>query len=513
MNESSPTQPDPSGQTPVQRRTRIALFLAWLVFLVSTAIPAWLSLLAFSLVMVWLVAVYSLLHTGGLSGSDTMFTGGVCVGSAVWAVSLLGVILRRLGTSRATQESRQRVMGPGGRVLRLVYQRDEAVTTKPLLSWIPDLPILAALFFLVVRLGEWDGNRALPDVLSLVLILANLYLLLVYIPLWLGRFGWRLVRGLYTFSGRSSFRAGMFTILFLLPSGLEIARFADDTESVSTQASQNLEQADERIDRVAMAESLPEFWRRAFLETADAFWSERAFDAEIRHFLIPLFDAAQDPYDAQRLSSARSRPHDWLVGLEQVLLPNAWAQESEDAFATCVRSLYPAKVGRAARRVRRDYRLSDDDSDDVALGALLSICTNYESRAYPNLEAAYFLAVGRSAKKMVDPRRKYRREVTSSALGSMFADCSEPSDFIDRCAGPWSSPEEQVASWEEISMVKWCELNRLQRTVIVQKAILEMSDVEIADLHTGMSPARAKDTYQNARKKVRDKLSLACRDF
>ena len=62
-------------------------------------------------------------------------------------------------------------------------------------------------------------------------------------------------------------------------------------------------------------------------------------------------------------------------------------------------------------------------------------------------------------------------------------------------------------------MVRWCELSRLQRTVIVQKAILEMSDVEIADLHTGMSPARAKDTYQNARKKVRDKLSLACRDY
>lgn len=143
---------------------------------------------------------------------------------------------------------------------------------------------------------------------------------------------------------------------------------------------------------------------------------------------------------------------------------------------------------------------------------MLSICENYEARSYRNLEAAYFLAVGRSAKKRVDPNRKYRREVSSSSLGSMFADCGEPTDFIETCPGWGSTPEEDTARWEEISMVKWCQLSRLQRTVILQKAVLGMTDAEIADLHTGMSSAKAKDTYQNTRRKIREKLSGSCRD-
>jgi DNA-directed RNA polymerase specialized sigma24 family protein len=306
----------------------------------------------------------------------------------------------------------------------------------------------------------------------------------------------------------------MFTILFLLPTlgalfGVAAEHPGNRLRAV---AGSDADEVDQHFSQIEKAQSLADFHRRAFIETAQAWWPEQAFDAEIRHFLLPLFDAARNPYDGHGTEVSYHSPLDWgrLFSWSQVQA--AWAQDGQDVFAECVKALYPSNVGKAARSVRRNYRLSDDDSDDVALGALLSICKNYGTRAYPNLLGAYFLTVGRDAKKRVDPNRKYRREVTSSALGSMFTDCGEPADFVESCPSPWASPEEQAAQWEEISLVKWCDLSRLQRTVILQKAILGMSDEEISNLHTGMRPVDAKNTYQNARRKVRDELASACQD-
>lgn len=501
-----------STQTSPDRRTRVALLLAWLVFLLSTAIPSWFSVIASTIVMVWLLAVQTMLHTGSLSGSDTLFAGGVFVGLALAGLSLLGAALRRLGSPRLEMEKRQRIIGPGGRVLNIIYQRGHAVTTKPLLSWLPDLPLLLVALIVIVCLQAWGSSRPLPSALSLALIIANLYLLLIYLPMWLARFGWRFLRGVYRFAGRSSFRAGMFTILFLLPMLAELFGVVIEYPAKRLlQASRSDAGQDEQyFSQIEKAQSLLDFHRRAFIETADAWWPDRAFDAEIRHFLLPLFDAASSPYEAQGTGISLVPSKDWRDLLDWPQARAAWAQDGQDIFADCLHTLYPRNVRKAARIVRRDYRLSDDDSDDIALGALLSICENHGTHNYPNLVAAYFLTVGRNAKKRVDPNRKYRREVISSALGSMFTDCGEPADFVESCPSPWASPEEQAASWEEISLVKRCQLSRLQRTVIVQKALLEMSDEEISSHHAEMRPIDAKNTYQNARRKVREELASAC---
>lgn len=508
-------QPAPaSAQTPPARRTRVALLLAWLVFLLSTAIPSWLSVIASTIVVIWLLAVQAMLHTGSLSGSDTLFAGGVFVGLALAVLSLLGAVLRRLGSPWLEMEKRQRIIGPGGRVLNIIYQRDGAVTTKPLLSWLPDLPLLLVALILIVYLRPWGSSRPLPSALSLALIIANLYLLLIYLPMWLARFGWRFLRGVYRFAGRSSYRAGMFTILFLLPMIAELFGVVVEypAKRLLNVSSSDAGQDEPYFAQIEKAQSLVEFHRRVFAETADAWWPNPAFDAEIRHFLLPMFDAASNSYEAPGTGVSWAPGYDWRSLLDGSQPRVAWAQDGQDIFADCLQTLYPSNVRKAARVVRRDYRLSDDDSDDVALGALLSICENHGTHQYPNLVAAYFLTVGRNAKKRVDPNRKYRREVTSSAFGSMFTDCGEPADFVESCPSPWASPEEQAASWEEISLVKRCQLSRKQRTVIVQKALLGMSDDEISNHHAGMSPSQAKDTYQNARRKVRAELASACPD-
>lgn len=213
-----PAAPTPTAVVPVKS---VALRAAWLVFVIFSALPSVISLTVVSLVGLWLVAALSLLHTGGLAMVERNFELWWTIGLALMLVSVSGAVLRRLRGKPKSVEVRQRVIGPGGRVLRVFFEKKtdaaQSLSAHPILSWIPDGYVLLFLFIVVVRWGEWGGNRLLPDGLSVLLVAANLYLFLLYIPLWLFRVGWRVCQRLLRFAWVTEFRAGMFTILFLIP--------------------------------------------------------------------------------------------------------------------------------------------------------------------------------------------------------------------------------------------------------------------------------------------------------
>jgi hypothetical protein len=378
--------------------------------------------------------------------------------------------------------------------------------THPVLSWIPDAATLLLITFVVVRGLEWGGNRWLPDALSCALVLACIYLFCLYAPLWMGRLWIGLFRALFRFSRRTGFRAGAVTIALLALVGTTVfseARSLPTAPSPSVRASGEIQRA----------QSASQVQRELLFDLAEDLWPEQAFMSGVRRFLSPLFEAARDPYDSQlSLWLPSERAHllamsDGIVGIEG-------AREVKEAFDECVQFLYPGITSRAEKSIVSSYhQLKRVDGYDIALDVLLRICNNHSAESpYPNLEAAYWKAIGREANKRVDPTRRYRREVGESALGSPGVDCDagDPG-FIERCPSPWDSPEERAATLEELAQIRWQELNRLQCTVILQKAVLGWSDDEIAAAHSGMDAARARYTYQNARRKIRDKLAGSCR--
>jgi hypothetical protein len=260
------------------------------------------------------------------------------------------------------------------------------------------------------------------------------------------------------------------------------------------------------------AQSPASIQREILFEIAESYWPERAFLAGLQRFLSPLFEAASDPYDSQEFGSRISSPV--LLAMLDGVIDGEDSADEEGVFRKCVHDLHPTITSRAERLIIRDYhQLKRADGYDISIQALLNVCHSHSTKGrYPKLEGAFWLAVGREAKKRVDPSRKYRREIGESALGAPGVDCdADFSGYLERCPSPYESTEQRLAALEELAQIKWQDLNRLQCTVILQKAVLEWTDEEIADAHKGMTLAKAKNTYQNARKKIREKLAGTCR--
>lgn len=478
------------------------LLLSWFAFLFITVLPLALSGVLACWVGTWLLATRALLDTRGLDLPERRFAALADLGLALVLLCLLGAVARWWASRGVGGTRRQRVLGPGGRVLRVFHQKDPdaAPAQGGLLAWVPDLSsvlLLCGLCLLRLR----GSGRWLPAGVCVVLIIASLHLVALYAP----RLAWKALRlsyRLYRFAAATPFRAGVFTILFALPPVLSVYEVLRLDARALGRVQTSEESAEAGVDpgHDVLAEgALTLLEWHAMLATADRLWAGPAFEAEVRRFLAPLFHAARDPYGLVAPLSAVSV---------------AWADPVDpDAFGDCVRQLFPSETRRAERNVRRSYRLTSAQSLDLVLQALVSICENQASRAspYPNLPGAYWKAVGRAALKQVDPTRKHRREVPSSALGATFVDCAGAEDLIARCPSPYADPEERLAAFEEIATISWCGLDRQRRLIILQKAVLGMSDEEIAAAHDGLQPGKVKDLFQNARRKLIDKLAGACR--
>lgn len=488
---------------------RLLFGLGFVLFACVILIQLWGASACGALVGIWRLAAYALLKSGGLALPDASFQLAVGAGAGLALLSILGAVIRWAIARKQPSVSRQRVLGPGGRVLRILYIPSQESRTHAVASWIPDATVLLVVGVAVVRGLEWGGNRWLPDALSCALILANLYLFSLYLPLWVARFcigGYRL---LYRFASGSGFRAGAVTVALL---ALVSWTLHEESGPVSQRASSANASLPTELNKAASVTTLQ---RELLFYIAEHHWPELAFEAGLQHFLSPLFLAARNPYDAQfgqHLDSQHRRSNllamlGGAVAYEDLDLP-------EKTFRDCVENLHPTITSRAERHVISGYRqLKRADGYDIAIQVLLNVCHNHSTKGrYPKLEGAFWLAIGREANKRVDPNRKYRRELGESALGAPGVDCdSDFTDYLERCPGPYESVEQRLAAQEELAQIKWQDLNRLQCTVILQKAVLGWTDQEIADAHEGMTPSKAKTTYQNARTKIREKLAGTCR--
>lgn len=506
----APKQPSQPPQTATPTAAlgvgeKILLVTSFVLFAIFFVVQAWGTGTAVSWLGIWFLASYALLHSGGLALTDASFRLAMGAGAGLATLCVVGTFARWVTGRLRRGVERQRVIGPGGRVLRVLHVSTKEPVTHPVLSWIPDAATLLLITFVVVRGLEWGGNRWIPDGLSCALVLASLYLFCLYAPLWLARFWIGLFRALFRFARRTGFRAGAVTVALMALVGSVMYRTA--ASAPRTRPPLNIPRELEAAQTAAGVQRELLFW------IADTRWPEDAFVAGVRRFLSPLFEAARDPYDAQ-LGLRLSQEHTTLLAMSDGIIGVEGAGDTKEAFDKCVETLYPGVTSRAEKRIVSSYhQLKRADGYDIALEVLLRICNNHSSRSpYEKLEAAYWLAIGREANKRVDPSRRYRREIGESALGSPGVDCdSGDPGYIERCPSPWDSPEERAAALEELAQIRWQDLTRLQCTVILQKAVLGWSDDEIAAAHSGMNAARAKDTYQNARRKIREKLAGSCR--
>lgn len=514
-DSSTPSSPPSANKLAVTGTVRTVLWLAWLSFALLTALPVVIVLTLASLTVLWLGAVVSLLHTGGLAMVSRSFDEWWHLGLLLTLVCLAGSVMRWAASRRAAPESRERVIGPGGRVLRVVLRRSsEAENQKSIAAWIPDTGVIWLLYLLIVRWGEWGGNRLLPDGLSVVIIATCLYLFGLYLPLWLFRTGWWMCWGMMRIARGSEFRAGAFTVLFLLP-GLTECGGILATKNAPPPSVRLPEDKSQPFADLESPRSFADLNRILLRATAEAMSPTQAFDADLRRYLRPWFDAGSTLREGVDIiwGQQRHSASQWWELLEP---RSAWAQRgtADGPFQQCILDLYPGEVSRAVRQVRSQYRLERATSYDVAVGTLLAVCVAHERSPYGNLAAAFWRSVGNRALKQVDPNRRYRREVPQSALQSDSIDCSDPDlhrDIERACPSPWSQPEEQVAAWERLSLIQFCELTRPQRTILIQKGLLGFSDQELADEHGQLTASSAKVLYQNIRAKVKTKLDGMCR--
>ena len=86
----------------------------------------------------------------------------------------------------------------------------------------------------------------------------------------------------------------------------------------------------------------------------------------------------------------------------------------------------------------------------------------------------------------------------------------EEATYFERCPNRFEAPDHRLAVEQELARVKWSELRPIQKAIILEKAVLELDDDEIAAHHSPMTKVQVKNTYQNSIQKIRNKLVTAC---
>lgn len=467
---------------------RALLGAGWLGFIILLWLPLLLAAAGIGLLLVWIAASYALLQCGGFTAPDGKFLKGLVLGAAYAIAVGIGMTLRALSRPK---DQRERLIGPGGRVLRVILGRQPPPLARHA-EWFPDAPVLFVGAAFVVVSQALIFRRPSAGSLTISLILACLfYISLTWAAWWLwqgGRLGW----AMYRFARRTEYRAGLLSGLFLVGSlaagGLWWSAF--DSELAEFVAQPEFETLHD-----AVAEAAPNtVVRRLLFGTAEVLWSEPATKQGVWRLVGPLVDrtAHENPDELVWIS---------MDGLPRLAQFGGFVSADEaaaPAFTLCVNKLFPGEVSRVKKLPSfTSFRLDDDAEHDVLLGAVLQICENHAfRRPYENLGHVLERAAVNGA---IDIKRRGKRVVVS-----------DPEEgYFDRCPSPYDAPDRRIAAEQELARVKWSELKPLQKAVILEKAVLELDDEEIAANHN-MSRDRAKNTYQNSIKKIRTKLLAAC---
>jgi len=455
--------------------------LAWVPLLVGAALLGCLIILT--------AASYSLLRTGAFAVRDDRFADFCAFGLVAALVVMVGTLLRRLVR---LQRRNVCVTGPTGQVWRVLLRR-EPDEKQGFLSWVPDMPALLLVTLLLVGVRIWLFRHPDASVGAITFIIATLMVLGIYWPTAVLWFGGKLAWALHRFARTGRYSAGFVSALLLMGgiyfgvSWVRVVHWAEGEVSMA------LSRTD--VD-VSVSDSAPSAAPRVLLfSLAEAFWPEQATEAGVRHLVAPLLarTSVVAPDDLAFLGwdgLAQYAQYGGFVSADEAAPP---------AFKLCIEKLYPAQVSRVKHLPSfRQYRLDDDSEHDALLGAVLEICQNHAlRRPYDNLVQVLETAAVHAA---IDIKRHHKRLVLSDDGGGS----------ADFCPSPHDAPDRRLSAEQELARVKWSELRSVQKAIVIEKAVLELTDEEIAANHSPMTKEKVKDTYQNAIKKIRAKLLTSC---
>jgi len=499
VNSSAPTadklSPAADSLSPSNRWSQLGfvehavLAVGWLSCVVLAWVPLVVAVLLLGLVVVSMIGSYSLLRVGGFAATDQRFLQCCVLGLIAAAVVMVGVLLRYVFRPKG---SRERVFGPGGRVLRAILHKPTE-NPKGVLSQIPDASSMLVTTLLIVSAHVWLVHRPVASAGAVALIIANLLVWSLYWSVGVFRLGGQLAWGLHRLARSGRYVAGFISAL-LLVSGVYIGwSWVHFIDWAKGQASTAMERTD--VEESVSATAPPLAPRTFLFSIAESFWPELATDAGVRHLIVPLLVKTEtvSPDEVALLiwdGLPRYAQYGGFVSADEAAAP---------AFKLCIEKLYPGQVSRVKKLPSfRQYRLDDDSEHDALLGAVLAICENHAMRTpYDDLVRVLERAAVNAA---IDITRRNKRIVLSD----------EDAGYFERCPNRFEAPDHRLAAEQELARVKWSELRPIQKAIILEKAVLELDDDEIAAHHSPMTKRQVKNAYQNSIRKIQEKLITTC---
>lgn len=471
---------------------RLALGCSCIAFLGTLVAPVALLLAALWVVAVAFGASWLIVRGGGIGVARETFASIVLVASAVATAGLLRLVLVGIAAGpREPGQKRQRVIGPGGRVLRVLHQpkQESAAATgaaATLAGWLPDPWSIAGVLllgFLLHRMGV-----RFPGWLVAVFVVTNLFFFGVHGLVWLAVGALRLPLRAYRFGVKSAYRAGAVTAtLLVLSFGVVVAGAA----AVAQLPPLRPQPVDERISELSEEVSFAESTRLLLVGLGEIVEPELTLRQDLAGFLAPLFERAQRDRVGD-LASARPPADALLASLGPAGLDGT---DTQALFQECMNKLWPEEFRKVERSIRNFARIARDEKHDITLSALIDTCEAYTNGRVDDMPRFFQTTTKHHA---INWHRKRKYVVCTDV------------DLAATCPGPFDDPDTRIARQAALGQIEWCELRPLEKTLILERFVLELDYQEIADRHPGLSATRAKDTTNNILKKVRDKLGGQC---
>jgi hypothetical protein len=321
------------------------------------------------------------------------------------------------------------------------------------------------------------------------LALSSLYWVLIV----LGQ-GLRMALFVYRFARSSEYRAGAVTVLlFCIGSAAAAAGAWLGEDAIADLPAPSEAGA---LLRQTVGTAPAATLRSALFGLSERFWPEAATREGVRHLLAPLLAETAHPSPSE-LSWIDS---DGRLRLSQLGAAGSVPAVPGATWQACIAELYPAKVSRVKQLPAFGaQRLDDDTEHDVLLGAVLQICTNHTLRSqYAELSRVLERAAVSSALNVGHHRG--REVIAHDPAAQMGQLCPLPAEHPDR----------RLAAEQELAGVGWRGLTALQKSILIEKAVLRYDDTEIAGHHPPLRAGQVTDAYQNSINKLRSKLSEVC---